>query len=213
MVACSGYRDQFSACYQAFDGDHTSRSAWVTQSIGSPNPLTDSLTHFLHKLTLSLSFNWFAHRNPNSHPTGSKNTLLTTPQWILLDLGEGFRTYSPLSAVRVVCGLTENQTVAMAPKGCPKSFSLQGSSDNIKFETLYKVDLTPFSSSTNNTYDSLASKYGYTEKGQVFNIYWESSTGRETGHRCGSCDSGPSFSCNLQVSVRVGVGVKIGLHC
>ena len=39
MITCSTFQDQSNHCYKVFDGDHTSKSTWITKPIGNKNNL------------------------------------------------------------------------------------------------------------------------------------------------------------------------------
>ena len=168
MVACSGMRDSDSACWKAFDGDSSYHSAWVTPQVGHT--------------TASVSSKSFS------------TTKLAIPQWLLLDLGVGRHTYSPLSALRIVCGIRDNITDTNTtsykhlPVGCPKVFSLLGSYDNHAYQIIRKFDLRPYGTTPTNHYPPGT-------RGKTFQFHWENSIGRPNGQRCGSCDSGPLFQC------------------
>jgi protocatechuate 3,4-dioxygenase beta subunit len=114
---------------------------------------------------------------------GSFNGELGDPQWVFLDLGEA-RSIEP-TAIRIVCGVDNTNTPGKTPLGCPRAFSLYGSFDNIQFDEVYSTDLLEYSNEYNSTH------------GKVFNFFWEAPTGRPNGHRCGSCTSGPLFTCNV----------------
>ena len=106
------------------------------------------------------------------------SSVLSEPQWALFDFGPG-RDVLP-SALKIVCGAQDPDT----PKGCPRTFALYGSTDNKRFSVLYKNDLYDY----NND---------YAHGGKLFTFFQESPTGRPDGHRCGSCNMGPTFRCSL----------------
>jgi len=123
VVSCSSFQDQDHHCWKAFDGVDTSDSAWVTK------------------------------------PIGSKDHVLTEPQWILIDLGRG-RSAFPTS-VRITCdvGSSESGTGSSSsniqgsgedtvPSGCPMTFTVSGSYDNVKYDTVFAKDLNEY----NNEY-------------------------------------------------------------
>ncbi|RYG67158.1 hypothetical protein EON64_08080, partial [archaeon] len=104
---------------------------------------------------------------------GSKRTMIAEPQWILLDLGIG-RGARP-TAVRIVCA-----------ESCPRAFIVQGSRDNVKYDTLFMHDYKEYNDEYRNNSDGVMFYFGI-----------DSVQGRLTGQRCGSCDIGPKFSCHL----------------
>eukprot|EP01041_Mallomonas_annulata_P008562 gene8562-17664_t len=111
-----------------------------------------------------------------TRPVGSFRYTLAEPQWILLDLGLG-KSIIP-TAMRIICDAEHE----VSPRGCPRTFTLQGSRDNIKYDVLTSVDMSEYSNE-------------YSHGGRSFPFFWESPMGRPKGVRCGSCDSGPLFSC------------------
>ena len=112
-------------------------------------------------------------------PTGNHKNKLDSPEHVLLDLGQG-RSIQP-TALRIVC-----DAGAAFPRGCPRTFTLLGSQDNVRFEVVTKKDLFD--------YDNEYSAAG----GIKWNFFWEAPSGRPSGHKCGSCDSGPAFTCNIK---------------
>eukprot|EP01031_Cornospumella_fuschlensis_P026613 gene26613-32162_t len=104
---------------------------------------------------------------------GSRRTMLAEPQWILLDLGAGLGARP--TAVRIVCA-----------EGCPRAFVVQGSFDNVKYETLFIHDYKEYNAEYRNNPDGVMFYFGI-----------DSVQGRLNGQRCGSCDIGPKFSCHL----------------
>ena len=109
---------------------------------------------------------------------GSFDSYLTIPQSVTFDFGSGKGVH--LTGMKISCD-AEN---ILAPKGCPKTFMLMGSYDNSKYDVLYKIDMDKY----NNDYA--------VPGGKMFYFTFEAGKGRENGQRCGSCDSGPRFSCN-----------------
>lgn len=109
---------------------------------------------------------------------GSRRHELAVAQWVLLDLGPG--RYALPTAIRIVCGAGEEE-----PRGCPMTFALLGSHDNMLFEVLTKQDLFDYAND-------------YKNGGKLFTFFWESTAGRPLGRRCGSCETGPDFACALQ---------------
>ena len=109
-------------------------------------------------------------------PVGSRNHVLSKPQYVLIDIGKG-RGILP-TALKIVCDSGHPAN----PKGCPMTFVLSGSNDNIRFKTLFKQDYYDY----NNE---------YANGGAVNHFYWSSSVGRTLGHRCGSCDVAPTYLC------------------
>jgi hypothetical protein len=110
-------------------------------------------------------------------PVGDRNTKLTVPQWVQLDLGPGH--YMRPTAMRIFCDVGGKVSI-----GCPRTFALLGSRDNQKFDVIYSNDMYDY----NNTYDP--------QNGQLFTFFWEHAEGRANGHICGSCDTGPAFTCS-----------------
>lgn len=121
---------------------------------------------------LSSSSSWI------SKPVGSYRNQLGTTQWIILDFGEGHGVQP--TGMRIVCdaGYPSN------PKGCPKTFRVMGSYDTVKWETVYQQDLYDYDNE-------------YSDGGNMFYFIFDTSQGRVNGQRCGSCDNGPNFMCNL----------------
>lgn len=111
-------------------------------------------------------------------PVGSHDNILTEPQWILLDSGAG-RGIRP-SAMKIICNLNDFPT-----KECPAIMTVMGSSDNIKYDTLMRVDLSNYNG-----------EYG-TDQGKIFYFNFDTYHGRVNGQSCGSCAIGPSFNCYL----------------
>ena len=109
---------------------------------------------------------------------GSFDSYLTIPQSVTFDFGPGKGVH--LTGMKIACD-AEN---VEAPKGCPKTFVLMGSYDNSKYDVLYKIDMDKY----NNDYA--------VPGGKMFYFTFEAGKGRENGQRCGSCDTGPKFSCN-----------------
>ncbi|KAJ1412983.1 hypothetical protein B484DRAFT_173156, partial [Ochromonadaceae sp. CCMP2298] len=72
------------------------------------------------------------------------------------------------------------------PLLCIYTLQLLGSTDNVKFDLLYREDL----------YDHQQGDYG--TEGRAFYFVFDTVRGRIDGQRCGSCSSGPSFSCHVQ---------------
>ena len=64
------------------------------------------------------------------------------------------------------------------------SFALLGSHDNLKFDRLFSEDLFDYDRD-------------YRQGGKMFYFLFETVRGRINGQRCGSCSSGPSFTCSL----------------
>ena len=64
------------------------------------------------------------------------------------------------------------------------TFTLYGSKDNVKFDPLFTEDLYDYDND-------------YVEGGKMFYFIFDTVRGRVNGQRCGSCSSGPSFSCSL----------------
>jgi hypothetical protein len=64
------------------------------------------------------------------------------------------------------------------------TFQLLGSHDNIKFDPVFSEDLYD--------YDR-----GYGEGGRIFHFIFDTARGRANGQRCGSCSTGPAFTCSL----------------
>jgi len=113
-----------------------------------------------------------------TQPVGSKNHVLTSPQWVLIDLGPG-RAVLPTS-MKIVCDSEHKDS----PQGCPMTFTLSGSYDNIRFTELFSKDYYDYSNE-------------YSGGGMVSDFFWESPIGRLNGHRCGTCDQAPRFTCNI----------------
>ena len=109
---------------------------------------------------------------------GSFDSYLTVPQSVTFDFGPERGVH--LTGMKIVCD-AEN---AAAPKGCPKTFALLGSFDNVKYDLIYKTDM--------DKYDNDYAVAG----GKMFYFTFEAGSGREDGQRCGSCDTGPRFACN-----------------
>lgn len=117
VVSCSSFERQEYHCYKAFDGiDSAPGNAWVTKAVGS------------------------------------KDHVLSNPQWVIVDMGVDRGTYP--TSVRITCDIgntgpnanatftTFNHTSTVPVlKGCPMTFAVSGSYDNIKYNTLYTKDL------------------------------------------------------------------------
>lgn len=142
MVTCSSFTEQPTHCFRAFDGDRSSKGAWVTV------------------------------------PVGSARKTLTPEQWVTFDFGAGLGIRP--TSIRIVCGASDPTNA----RGCPMTFSLMGSSDNIRFSKLLSVNMYEYMGEYNSA------------DGLTFDLFWESPRGRESGHRCGSCDTGPDFVCS-----------------
>jgi hypothetical protein len=106
---------------------------------------------------------------------GDRRTTLTTPQWIMIDLGPGH--YMRPTAMRITC-----DAGSKVPFGCPRTFVLIASRDNQEFDVIYSQDMYDYNNS-------------YSGGGHLFTFFWEHSEGRSNGHICGSCDTGPAFTC------------------
>jgi len=115
---------------------------------------------------------------------GSVDGMLVTPQWVVLDMGPG-RGMLP-TALRLFCD-QQNLLTASGPQGCPKTFSVLGSHDNVRYEVLHRVDMD---------------KYGLDYQVPGGKLFYfpalEGAGGRVDGQRCGSCDVGPLFTCAVQ---------------
>jgi hypothetical protein len=109
---------------------------------------------------------------------GSKDHVLAPPQWLLIDLGPGRGVFP--SSMKIVCDAVH----ASSPMGCPMTFTLSGSYDNIRFTELFRQDYYDY---TNE----------YANGGIVSDFFWESPVGRLNGHRCGTCNQAPRFTCNI----------------
>lgn len=116
-----------------------------------------------------------------TQPVGNFQFNLTSPQWILFDLGPG-RSIFP-TALRIICGSGDLDHANN--RGCPRTFSLLGSFDNIRYDVIMRADL--FKNELVHEYSSV--------QGHLFTFFWESPLGKPNGHRCGSCDRAPEFSC------------------
>ena len=90
---------------------------------------------------------------------------------MLFDLGPYRHVYP--SAMKIVCGAQHPDQ----PRGCPRTFVLMGSRDNVHFDTLHSWDLY--------NYDN-----GYAHGGTLFDFYWQAPHGRPNNVRCGTCDAG-----------------------
>ena len=115
---------------------------------------------------------------------GSQRNILSQPQWINFDFGSG-RPIRP-TAMRIYCDVrtTPSSGETFPASGCPMTFSLLGSNDNQKFDLIYKEDLFD----NQNDYDSGS---------KMFYFIFETAKGRVNGQQCGSCTSGPAFTCSL----------------
>lgn len=111
-------------------------------------------------------------------PVGSDRKSLTPEQWVTFDFGAGLGIRP--TSIRIVCGASDSTNA----RGCPMTFKLLGSDDNIRFSTLLSIDMYDYMGEYNSA------------EGLSFGLFWESPRGRENGHRCGSCDSGPDFVCS-----------------
>jgi protocatechuate 3,4-dioxygenase beta subunit len=127
-------------------------------------------------------------------PVGSDRKSLTPAQWVTLDFGAG-QGIRPTS-VRIVCGASDVSDA----RGCPMTFALMGSDDNVRFSTLLSVDMydyiSGYSAPPPDPESDAAAEGSLTGGGLTFDLFWESPQGRENGHRCGSCDTGPDFACS-----------------
>ena len=109
---------------------------------------------------------------------------LGTPQWVLFDFGIDY--YIQPSAMRIVCGVTDDDmTTSTSPRGCPRTFQLIGSKDLVHWNIVTKVDMANYVGDE------------YAHGGHLFPFFWESPTGRPDYYKCGTCDMGPAFRCNL----------------
>jgi hypothetical protein len=123
-------------------------------------------------------------------PIRSKNNNLSPNQWILLDLGEGHGIRP--TGLRIVCDVA-NAIGSQTARGCPMTFSIQVSHDNVKFDVVYKEDLYNYSDLSPASH---VNPY-YGRNGKMFYFVAENSKGRNNGDSCGSCDLGPLFQCAL----------------
>jgi hypothetical protein len=151
-----------------------------------------------------------SHSAWKTDPIRSKdNKLTSSTQWILLDFGEG-QGIKP-TGLRIVCDIANaNQTISKA-RGCPMTFSLLVSNDNIRYDILYKADLYDYadlhslSSSVSSVsasasaikIDSSVINPFYGPHGKMFYFHSENSNGLNNGEQCGSCLIGPSFTCHI----------------
>ena len=71
---------------------------------------------------------------PNDVHEDNYGSVLAEPQWVLFDFGANRDINQRL---RIVCGAQD----ADSPKGCPRTFTLYGSSDSKRFSKLYSEDL------------------------------------------------------------------------
>ena len=76
-----------------------------------------------------------------TQPVGSSSNKLAIPQYVLLDLGPSH--FAMPTAMRIVCGAG-----SAVPLGCPKTFALFGSHDNMLFDVITRQDLYDY----NNEY-------------------------------------------------------------
>ena len=156
-VTCSSFTEQTYHCFRAFDGDSGNSSlAWRTKPVGSSEgPPKDGNPHY---------------------GTGD-GSVLSQKQWVLFDLGPD--NYIIPSALKIVCGADHPNR----PRGCPRTFSLHGSVDNVHYDVLHEWDLFDYDNE-------------YANGGQLFNFYWHAPHGRPNNVRCGTCDEGPGFVCS-----------------
>ena len=124
-----------------------------------------------------------------TQPIRSYNNLLNPPQWILLDFGQG-HGIKP-TGIRIVCDIA-NAVGSTTARGCPMTFSVLVSHDNVQFETVFKEDLYQYADLSP---DSLVNPF-YGVDGRMFYFVSENSKGRNNGDKCGSCDTGPQFQCH-----------------
>jgi len=120
----------------------TPRPSEKMQSPRSPNPLRVSCSSFSSQHTHC--FRAFDRVQTSAWVTnggGSVNGMLLTPQWLLLDLGEGHGARP--TGLRILCD-QENLETSTGPKACPKTFSVLGSHDNVKFDLLHRVDMDKY---------------------------------------------------------------------
>jgi hypothetical protein len=80
--------------------------------------------------------------------------------------------------------LCDDDSFAGGALGCPMTFKLLGSLDNNKFDVLFQEDLYDYSDD-------------YGAGGKLFYFLFDSVRGRVNGQRCGSCASGPGFTCHI----------------
>jgi hypothetical protein len=120
-----------------------------------------------------------------SNPVGSRRNTLYQPQWIMIDLGEGYGIRP--TSMRITCGASDSTNA----RGCPMTFEVLGSNDDSRYETLRKVDMFDYSGGYN-------AAQGNGTSSMTFDFVWESPGGRQNGQRCGSCDSGPDFVCSVK---------------
>lgn len=169
VVTCSSFDSQDHHCYKAFDGDASSKSAWVTQPLG-------------------------IRRNVLSEPQwtlfdfGAGHTIHPTALRIVCDAANTMDPAPAPAENDPSRQLGEQKYSAKGGSGCPMTFMLQGSNDLIKFDTLYRQDLYDYA--RNGSY--LAD---YPPGGRTFYFPYDSLHGRGNGQRCGSCDTAPEFIC------------------
>lgn len=119
-----------------------------------------------------------------SDPVGSRRNALHEPQWVIIDMGEGYGVRP--TSMRITCGASDPTNA----RGCPMTFELQGSNDDVRYERLLRIDMYDYSGGYNAARENESSS-------MTFDFVWESPGGRQNGQRCGSCDSGPNFMCSV----------------
>jgi hypothetical protein len=175
----------------------------------SPNPQIVTCSSFLtqeNHCFKAFDGDASSHSAWKTDPNRSKDNKLASTQWILFDFGE--RKGIKPTGLRVVCDIgNANQTISKA-KGCPMTFSLLVSNDNIRYDILYQVDLYEYadlhsvpsssisSASVTSTDSSVVNPF-YGPHGKMFYFHSENSNGLNNGEQCGSCLIGPSFTCHI----------------
>lgn len=130
-----------------------------------------------------------SHSQWTTQAVGLRRNVLAEPQWVLFDFGAG-HTIQP-TAIRIVCDAANTVDGVTGASGCPMTFAVQGSNDNVKFDTLYRADLYDYAHNGSSSFYA-----EYPRGGRMFYFPYDSLHGRANGQRCGSCDVAPSFTCH-----------------
>ena len=122
-------------------------------------------------------------------PVGVNQHVLAQPQWVLLDLGA--ERGAVVTGLRIVCDTGHPEK----PLGCPMTFKLEASYDNIRFVQIFSKDMFDYDGAYGQVMAGTAANDVRDSLGMRFDFFWEAASGRASGHRCGSCDAAPLHMC------------------